>query len=414
MNAIAPIVDFDDKTYNPFDSNEGAFGDITDIYGILVPLLARAAVHKGDFLTLLGWNADPNYSGSKQFTVLGYKEVGIVDSDAETYSIDAYKDSIAHTFGNTISLLNPPEHTRIRRVFQKAFLPHIVTKWGDELVSPVVNGLIDKFAARGSADLAEEFALQYPFQIIYRQLALPERDIATFHKLAVTMTQTYGDIIRYGMEASRKLGAYFTNMIAERRKNPGDDLVSLLIQAEVDGDRIPDETIVSFFRQLINAAGDTTYRGTGALLIGLLRNPKQLEEVRSDRKLVPLAIEEALRWDGPVTVYYRMVMRDTTLGGVEISKGSVVNVCIGAANHDPTVFPDPMRFDIHRKRERHFAFGYGQHMCLGQHLARLEMTRALNAILDRLPNVRFNPHKPAAELVGAYMRTPHNIHVLFD
>jgi len=413
MSAIAPIADFDDTTYNPFDSDEGAYGDIEDIYGVLAPLQARASVHEGDLLTLLGWIGDPNYGDVKQFSVLGYAEVALVDGDPETYSIDAYKTGIGTTFGKTLSLLNPPEHTSIRRVFQKAFLPHIVTKWGDDLVSPVVNGLIDKFVARGSADLAEEFALQYPFQIIYRQLALPERDIATFHRLAVTMTQTYGDMIRYGIEASRKLGTYFTTMIAERRKTLGDDLVSLLIQAEADGERIPDETIISFFRQLVNAAGDTTYRGTGALLIGLLRNPDQLEQVRADRKLVPLAIEEALRWDGPTTVHYRMVMRDVSLGGFDIPKGSVINVGNGVANHDPKVFPDPLRFDIHRKRERHFAFGFGPHMCLGQHLARLEMTRALNAILDRLPNLRFDPGKPRATIVGGYARTPRNINVLF-
>jgi cytochrome P450 len=203
-------------------------------------------------------------------------------------------------------------------------------------------------------------------------------------------------------------------MIAERRRKPGDDLVSLLVQAEVDGERIPDEVIISFFRQLINAAGDTTYRGTGAMMTGLLRNPDQLEQVRNDRRLVTQTIEEALRWDGPVTIHNREAARDVTLAGVHIPKGANVNVCIWAANHDPKVFPDPMKFDIHRKRERHFAFGYGNHMCLGQHLARLEMTRALNALLDRLPNLRLNPAKPQPRMIGVYMRTPRDINVLFD
>jgi cytochrome P450 len=414
MSSIAPIIDFDDKNYNPFLQDEEAYGDIEDIHSLLAPLRARAPVHQGDLLTLLGWTPDSNFTSTvPQFTVLGYQEVMKVDGDPETYSIDAYQANLGLTFGKTLSLLNPPAHTSIRRVFQRAFLPNIVAKWGDELVSPIVNNLIDAFWERGEGDLAEEFALKYPFQIIYRQLALPKRDIATFHKLAVTMTQTYGDMIRYGKEASRKLGTYFTNMIAERRKNPGDDLVSLLIQAEVDGERLPDEVIISFFRQLINAAGDTTYRGTGVLLIALLRNPELLERVRSDRALVAPAIEEALRWDGPVTMHMRMAARDATLGGVDIPKGSVISVCITAANRDPTVFPDPARFDIFRKRERHVGFGFGNHVCLGQHLARLEMTRALNAILDRLPNLRLNPDKPQPTIIGAYMRTPRRINVLF-
>jgi cytochrome P450 len=336
-----------------------------------------------------------------------------VDGDPETYSIDAYETNLGLTFGRTLSLLNPPEHTSIRRVFQKAFMPNVVAKWGDDLVAPVVNGLIDRFVDRGEADLAEEFALKYPFQIIYRQLALPERDIATFHKLAITMTQTYGDMLRYGKEASRKLGAYFSDMIRDRRRQPGTDLVSHLIHAEVDGERIPDEVLVSFFRQLINAAGDTTYRGTGALLIALLRDPPLLERVRQNRALVAAAIEEALRWDGPVTMHMRMATRETELAGLHIPKGAIINMSNTAANRDPAAFPNPDRFDIDRTRVRHVAFGYGGHVCVGQHLARLEMTRALNAILDRLPNLRLNPHKPRPRIVGAYMRTPQDINVLF-
>jgi cytochrome P450 len=413
VNNIAPIVDFDDKTYDPFAVEEAAFGDIEDIYGPLAALRKKGPVHKGDLLTLLGWTPDPNQDPNLQYTILGVDEVMTVSGDQELFSTEAYAHNIAQTFGRTVSVLGPPEHGRIRRVFQKAFLPHIVAKWGEELVTPVVNGLIDKFVDRGYADLAEEFALQYPFEIIYRQLALPERDIATFHKLAISMTQTRGDLIRYGIEASRKLGKYFADLIAERRKNPGADLVSSLIEAQVDGDRIPDDVLISFFRQLVNAAGDTTYRATGALLIGLLRHPHFLEEVRNNRDLIPDAIDETLRWEGPVTMYFRSAARDVELGGVHIPKGAVLNVCLSAPNHDPKLFPDPERFDIHRKKQRHFAFGYGQHVCVGQHLARIEMTRALTGVLDRLPNLRFDPAKPRAKLVGVYMRTPRDIHVRF-
>lgn len=415
MSAIAPIIDFDAKDYNPFELDAAAYGDIEDIHSRLKVLRDRAPVQKGDLLTLLGWSVDPNVSAAAlpQFTVFGYDEVLKVDGDPETYSIDAYETGLGLTFGRTLSLLNPPEHTSIRRVFQKAFLPNIVSKWGDDLVSPVVNGLIDKFVDRGRADLAEEFAVKYPFQIIFRQLALPERDIATFHKLAVSMTQLYGDMIHYGREASRKLGIYFSDMIEERRKTPGNDLVSLLIHAEADGQRIPDETIISFLRQLINAAGDTTYRATGTLLIALLNRPQLLERIRADRSLIAAAIEETLRWDGPVTVHMRMAVRDAQLGGVDIPKGAVMNVCLPAANRDPKIFSNPDVFDIDRKKVRHVGFGFGNHVCVGQHLARLEMTRALNGILDRLPNLRLDPDRPPPTVVGAYMRTPHDINVLF-
>jgi cytochrome P450 len=409
MSQISPIAYFDDPSHDPFRLDEQAYGDLEDIYGPIARLMAQAPVHAGEFLSLMGLPGDANMSSA-----LGFDEVVAVDRDAETFSIDGYKHGLGQTFGNTLSLLNPPEHTAIRRVFQQAFLPHIVSKWGDHLVTPVVHGLIDGFVERGEADLAEAFARKYPFEIIYRQLALPERDIATFHKLAVSMTQVYGPFIDYGREASRKLGVYFTELIAERRRRPGDDLVSLLLASEVDGERVPDEVMISFFRQLINAAGDTTYRGTGALLTALLRDPDGLAEVRDDRSLIPQTIEEALRWDGPVTLHNRTAMRDVTLAGVEIPEGANLNVCIWAANHDPKVFPDPTRFDIHRERQRHLGFGHGVHMCLGQHLARLEMTRALNAVLDRLPNLRLDPAKPPPRVIGVYLRTPRDINVRFD
>lgn len=414
MEAIVPIADFDDKSYDPFAIDSQAYGNIEDIYSILARLTEQAPVHRGDYVSLVGWVNDPNYDSGLQFTVVGAKEVMIVDGDAETYSIDAYEHSIGQTFGRTLSLLAPADHVRIRRVFQRAFLPNAVAKWGDNLVSPIVNSLIDKFAYRGECNLAEEFTVKYPFEIIYRQLALPERDIATFQKLAVAMNQTYGRFLQYGREASRKVGRYIADLIAERRKTPRDDLISLLIQAEVDGDRIPDETIISFFRQLLNAAGDTTYRGTGSLLVGLLRNPQFLDEIRADRSLVPGAIEETLRWEGPVAVHFRLTTRDVTLGGLDIPKGAIINVCTAAANHDPKIFAKPETFNIHRERERHFGFGYGPHMCVGQHLARLEMSRAINGILDRLRNLRLNPAKPQPRIDGVYMRTPHDINVIFD
>jgi cytochrome P450 len=242
---------------------------------------------------------------------------------------------------------------------------------------------------------------------------MPERDIRLFHKLAVSLTQTWGHYINYGIEANLKLGEYFTAMLAARRKTPSDDLVSMLIQTEVDGQHIADETIISFLRQLIAAAGDTTYQGTGTLLIGLLENPAQLEAVRQDRKLVEAAIEEALRWDGPMPINLRMATRDTELGGVQIEKGAILNVVLAQGNHDSQVFADTNRFDIFRPRPRHVAFGSGQHMCLGRHLARLEMTRALNALLDRLPNLRLDPNKPRPEIIGIYARVPRHVHVLF-
>jgi cytochrome P450 len=150
------------------------------------------------------------------------------------------------------------------------------------------------------------------------------------------------------------------------------------------------------------------------LLTGLLSNPQQLEAVRNNRGLVPQAIEEALRWDGPVLIQTRLTTRDVELGGVKIPAQAFIDVAAGAANRDPQRFPDPDRFDIFRKpAHRHFAFAFGPHVCIGQHLARVEMTRALNAILDRLPKVRLDPAKAAPEIKGIMMRAPKHIYACF-
>jgi cytochrome P450 len=192
--------------------------------------------------------------------------------------------------------------------------------------------------------------------------------------------------------------------------------VSLLAAVEDGGEHLPDEVVISFLRQLINAAGDTTYRSTGNLLVALLRErPDQFEMIKQDRSLIARAIEETLRWEGPVSMSPRMTLRDSVLGGVNIPAGAVVQVLTGVGNRDPFVYPDPDRFDMMRPNlKRHWAFAAGPHICLGQHLARFEMTRALNSLLDRLPTLRLDPAQPRPEIRGFSMRLPKHIHVRFD
>ena len=149
-------------------------------------------------------------------------------------------------------------------------------------------------------------------------------------------------------------------------------------------------------------------------MVGLLSNPEQLDAVRNDRTLVPRAIEEALRWDGPLTVLTRQALRDTTIDDVAIAAGTKIDVVTGSANRDPARFADPDRFDIFRPQSRHMAFAYGAHVCIGQYLARLEMSHALNALLDRLPNLRLDPDFPPPRVVSFNSRAPQAIHVLFD
>jgi cytochrome P450 len=260
----------------------------------------------------------------------------------------------------------------------------------------------------------QEFALHYPFQIIYRQLAMSDEQAPIFHKLAVA--QLLASIgTPQGAEATLKLGAFFQRLVEIRRANPGPDLVSHLAHVQVEGEYLHDEVLVSFLRQLINAGGDTTFRGTTVLLAGLLSNPDQLAALYADRSLIPRAIEEALRWEGPVLATQRATLTDTELCGVQIPAGAFLSVVLGSASRDPAKYKHPDRFDIFRDaRVRNLAFASGPHVCIGQHLARLEMTRALNALLDALPNLRLDPSREPPEIRGHHLRSPEHIYVRFD
>jgi cytochrome P450 len=414
MNAAPILVDFDDPDFDPFLSDDVVFGDLEDTNERLVPLRDAAPVHRGQLLELLGQRGDPNLAGKPVFTVMSYAAVQRVLSDPVGFSNDAEADSIGRTFGTSLTVMNAPQHPVYRRIFQRIFFPNQVAQWSSGFIAPVINGLIDRFADDGRSDLVETFTRHFPFGIIYRQLALPERDIVTFRRLAASLTMTWGGFINYGIEASGKLGRYLASLVEQRRREPGNDLVSLLATTEQDGERLPDDVVVSFLRQLLNAAGDTTYRATGTLLTALLSSPEQFEAVKADRELLPIAIDEALRWDGPVLFFRREATRTVAVEGVELPEGAVVEVATGAANRDPKVYRDPARYDIRRERVRHFAFGSGPHVCLGQHLARLEMTHAIGALLDRFPTLRLDPSHPKPVVKGVAIRAPRHVHVRFD
>lgn len=415
MTVLPRLVDLEDRSFDPFVVEKLLHGDADDPYPLLHALHAKGTVRKGSYRDLFTDVPDVQMAGLDHYLVFGYDTVLKVLTDPETFTNrEAFMHSLGRSFGRTVTVMDPPEHPRFRKIFQKAFLPQIVAKWGETVVDPVVDRLMEKFIHRGEADLVEEFTHHYPFQVIYRQLELDDEQAPVFHKLAIAqLLSSIG--APQGEESTEKLGAFFQRLLDQRRVDPGDDLVSHLATVEADGERLPDEVLISFLRQLMNAGGDTTYRGTSALFTGLLTHPEQLAAVTADRGLVSQAIDEALRWEGPVSATFRHVARDTVLDGVALPKGAILNVVLGSANRDPARFENPDRFDIFRDRKvRHLAFASGPHVCIGQHLARVEMTRALNAVLDRLPNLRLDPDKPAPDIRGHILRVPDHIHVKFD
>jgi cytochrome P450 len=410
--AIAAIQDLSDPTFDPVFADEVIFGDIEDPYSILADLRRQSPVVQADFREVMGVPVNPASLYAPHWIVLSFAGVDHVLNHPEIYSNHSMNADL-EGFGHTVSVMDPPEHTRYRRILQKAFRPNIVQAWGDGIVAPVIEELVSTFRGTGRAELVEQFARLYPFTVIYRMLGLPAQDIDVFYKLTLAQLLT-GFAREMALEASDNLGQYFRGLLETRREDPGTDLVSVLATTQIDGEYLPDDVAISFLRQLINAGGDTTFRTTTALLTGLLTNQDQLDAARADRELIPLAVEEALRWEGPVTVASREAVSDSVIDGVEVPAGAYLDMCYGSANRDEKEFAHPELFDIYRPRHRHFGFAFGIHNCLGQVLARLEMSRAMNAIFDNLPNVRLDPDVARPVMRGAMLRTPRELRVVFD
>lgn len=413
MGVPIPLKDFEDD-FDPFTGllTAGGEGHIVEVHDELAKLRRRASVHELDLSTHFG---APKYlfiGDTPVYAVLGYKEVDEILTDVDRFSNKIYERSLGITFGRSVTVMDPPEHTRYRKLFQAAFTPKMLDSLRGKFQA-VVDRLMAKFIDRGEADLVKEFALHFPFQFIMDLMDMPEEQRPLFHKIAIAQTCMMFDM-EHSLEASRRLGEYLDQLINDRRENGAeDDFVAVMARAEIEGERLPQIVLISFFRQLMNAGGDTSYHGFSNILTALFTHPDQLTAVKQDRELIRPAIEEGLRWNGPLLAIQREPKADVVIGGVEIPKGAYINVCIGAANRDESVWEDPDSFNIFRPVKRHFAFGFGAHVCIGQHLARMELTIALNDILNRLPNVRLNPDKVPPVIHGLSMRGPESVHVKF-
>jgi cytochrome P450 len=349
------------------------------------------------------------------FTAYGFNAVQQVLKDGETFSSQGYAEVMGKVLGHSILEMDEPEHHLYRGLVQQAFSRKAMETWERELVRDVVDEHIDAFVDRPSkkADLVRELTFPFPVLVIARMLGLPRGDLPMFHRRAVEVISAGFEIER-AESASQALFEYFCGIISERRAHPADDVISVLVQAELDGVRLNDEEICSFLRLLLPAGAETTYRSSSNLLVGLLGNPDQLDALRADRALMPQAIEEGLRWEAPLIGILRTATRDTEVEGVHVPAGSMVAVNIGSANHDEKVWDRPEEFDMFRPAKQHLAFAWGPHMCLGLHLARMETRVVLTQVLDRLPGLRADPDAEPAAISGAIFRAPAALPVVWD
>jgi len=404
----------DDDPFQVFNHASGS-GLVRDPYPRFAELRAQCPVHQGTAGQLFGVPLIDQAAFSETgayYTACSYAAVAQVLLDGETFSSSGYGKTMGLVMGHSILEMDEPEHHRYRSLLQQAFSQKAMDRWERELVAPIVSRCVDRFVDRGHADLVRELTFPFPLEVIAGMLGLPDEDLPRFHRLAVELISIAVDVAR-GIAASQQLRDYFAEILAARRARPGDDLISVLALAELDGQRLTDEEIFAFLRLLLPAGAETTYRSSSNLFFGLLTSPDQLAALRADRSLMRRAIEEALRWEPPLTGIARTATRDAVVDGVPIPKGSVVGVSLGAANHDPTRWEDPERFDIFREPKQHLAFAYGNHTCLGMHLARMETRVVVDAVLDRLPNLRLDPDAEDVHVTGLTFRAPARLPVVF-
>lgn len=398
-----------------FDDLED-FGSFDDIVSgnVRDPFPELARLRREEPVQRIEGSAMPGQEGLPVFIVYRFEEAQQMLRDNATFSSSGVIAAFGPVLGERVMLgMDEPVHGRLRALISKAFSQKSLARFQDELVARVGNELIDAFADKGKADLVKEFTFTYPSRIIAGLLGLPEEDYPQFQRWSISLLSWIMNPER-GLAASAALVEYYRPILQARQAEPRDDLISLLAAAEIDGERLADEEIFSFLRLLLPAGVETTYRSLGNLLFALLSDPAQLEAVRNDRSLLPAAIEEGVRWNPPLLTITRVATRDTELGGVPIPAGASVMPMLGAANRQEDRWPDPDTFDILREPRSNLGWGYGVHVCLGMHLARLEMRTAVNLLLDRLPNLRMDPDGDDPHIRGQVFRSPTSLPVLFD
>ncbi len=404
--------------YDPFeDFNRSAgIGVVENPYEVFAAVRPTSPVLKEDVRALVDGAEGLGFDGDEfpdVFTAFSFDAVQTVLRDGETFSSAGYAEVMGQVMGHTILEMDEPEHHTYRGLVQQAFSRKAMDVWERDLVVGVVDEHIDAFVADGRTDLVRHLTFPFPVVVIARMLGLPRDDLTWFHRKAVELISVGFDFER-GIRASQELYEYFCGIIAERREAPSDDVISVLVQAELEGQRLTDDEICAFLRLLLPAGAETTYRSSSNLLFGLLTNPDQLDALRIDRALLPQAIEEGLRWEPPLLTIMRRATRDTVVDGVDIPAGATVIVNVGSANHDEKVWDNPDTFDIFRAPKQHMAFAWGPHMCLGLHLARMETRVALSRVLDRLPGLRLDPDADAPYITGMTFRAPNALPVVWD
>jgi cytochrome P450 len=346
-------------------------------------------------------------AAKQQYALSRFDDVWRAVHDWESYSSLVAE---AQSLLPQMIFFDPPRHTAMRTLVSRAFTPRRVAE-AEEAVRTTARGLLDDIAARGGCELQHEFAAILPSVVIGRMIGVPDEHIADFRSWTESFIEITGP--EDFADAAGKIYALFADLLAERRARPRDDLMTALLDAEVDGERLSDDERLGFCLLLILAGNDTTSSLIGAGTVLLAAHPDQRRLLVREPARWPAAIEEMIRIESPTQVLPRTTTVDVDLHGVTIPADSRVMLVWGAANLDEREFPDPERFDVTRTIRRHLGFGHGVHYCLGASLARLEARVAFEEWHARFPDYELagDPERIPSSWARAYRRVPVSVTV---
>jgi pimeloyl-[acyl-carrier protein] synthase len=348
--------------------------------------------------------ADPVHRTPMGLWVLTrYDDVVAVLKDPR-FGREGFEQILANVYGEgarSMLFRDPPDHTRLRGLVSQAFTPRMIERMRSH-IQDIVDRLLDRVQNANAMDVIADLAYPLPVTVICEMLGVPTDAHSGICQWSADLARsvdaigmpTDEEVVKRGRVAQQAMLDYFSDLIPERRQTPRDDLLGLLIAAEEQGDRLSEGELLITCILLFVAGHETTVNLIGNGLLALLNHPDELAKLRADLTLLPGAVEELLRYDSPVQRTARITNTDVELDGRKIAKGSLVVTAIGAANRDPAHFPDPDRLDITRRDNRHIAFGFGIHFCLGAPLARLEGQIAIDTLLRRMPGLRLVTSAP--------------------
>ncbi|MEW2428654.1 cytochrome P450 [Micromonospora sp. NPDC047644] len=354
-------------------------------------------------------------SGGPAWLVVGYDEVRrcLADTRLEGRTgavADRRGLSERLRLGMNNHMLNrePPDHTRLRRLISAAFTRRRMEDMRPR-IERIAEDLLDAMAGTDEVDLVAAYALPLPIRVLGGLLGIPESDDAAFHRWTTTLTASALSLAELEAAAGEMLD-YAQGLLRDKRREPGDDLLSALAQVRDGGDRLTEDELTSMVFLLLIAGHETTVNLIGNAMLALLTDRRQLERLRADPDLVPDAVEEVLRYESPVQVAARRARQPVAVGGATIPAGAVVLVSLLAANRDPERFAEPATLRVDRPQNAHVAFGHGLHHCIGAPLARLDATIAIRALVRRYPHLRLA--KPAEALAWRASVVMHGLSAL--